>query len=243
MKKPADAFGRALLDWVQGGTIPEMVERDDGYLEDGAGPEGYLAPFRQWPAAERQSVRYLRGRIADVGCGAGRVAVHLQQRGHDVVGIDASRLAVRSARMTGVREVWCMSADALTRRIGRFDSVILFGNNFGIFGDRLHARDVLTGWARGAPPRARVFVESTNPYCGGAPVMDRAYYRRNQDRGQLPGQTHLRIHYGNSVGPWVPWLFVSRRELRELVRGTGWHVARVVGSLPSEPYVAILEKD
>jgi len=76
MRKGADVFGRALLDWAQGGTVPEIIERDDGFTETGAGHEGYLAEFKDWPSSQRQSIRYVRGRVIDVGCSAGRVALY-----------------------------------------------------------------------------------------------------------------------------------------------------------------------
>jgi hypothetical protein len=73
--------------------------------------------------------------------------------------------------------------------------------------------------------------------------MDRTYYRRNVQRGRSPGQVRLRYHYGGAVGEWFSWLFVSREEMRRIVRGTGWHVAEIVGPGPGDPYVAILAKD
>jgi SAM-dependent methyltransferase len=158
VKTGTDAFGLALLDWARGGTIPETVERDDGFTTTGAGPDVYLSEFKGWPAAERQSIRHVRGRVIDVGCGAGRVALNLQQRGIDVVGLDASRLAVKAARIRGVKDVWCMSIDTLSRRIGSFDTIVLFGNNFGIFGTPDRARQLLTEWAKRPNPRTRIVV-------------------------------------------------------------------------------------
>lgn len=237
-----DIFGRALGDWVRGGTEDEVIERDDGFTDVGGGRDFYLAEFRQWPPPERQAMRYARGRVVDVGCGAGRVTIHLQQRGFDVVGVDESALAIRAARLRGVNQAWRMPIEALTPLIASFDTIVLFGNNFGIFGSPERLQRELARWAKATPPQARVLAESTNPYCGGAPALDRRYYHKNQRRGRLPGSVTLRIRYRNSVGPWFDWLFVSRSEMRALLRGTGWRPARILGGPPSEPYVAVLEK-
>jgi 2-polyprenyl-3-methyl-5-hydroxy-6-metoxy-1,4-benzoquinol methylase len=243
VKAGSDAFGHAVLDWARGGAIPEMIERDDGLTTIGAGPLVYLSDVKGWPSAERQSMRYVRGRVLDVGCGAGRVTLHLQRRGFDAVGLDASSLAIQAARLRGVKQLRCASLETLASNIGSFDTVVMFGNNFGIFGSTERARKILTQWAKKTNPRARIFLESTNPYCGGAPGIDRAYYRRNKERGNSPGLARFRYHYDHYVGSWFSWLYVSRSELRVLVRGTGWHLAHVLGEHSSEPYVAILERD
>jgi SAM-dependent methyltransferase len=238
-----DVFGRALRDWARGKTDPEIFERDDGFTETGVGHELYVADFPDWLSAERRSMRYVRGRVVDVGCAAGRVPLYLQRRGHDVVGLDSSLLAVRTAIARGVKETWCMSAEALTAEIGSFDTIVMFGNNFGIFGTPVRLRRALTTWARRTPPEARILAESTNPYCGGAPALTRDYYFRNRARGLMPGQVRLRIRYRTDVSPWFSWLFVSRAEMKVLLQGTGWHRSRILGGRPSEPYVAVLEKD
>ena len=241
-QRPTDAFGTALLDWVKGGTIPETIQRDDGYVEEGAGPHAYLATLAAWPAAERRSLRHVRGRVADVGCGAGRVSLVLQERGFEVVGIDESPLAVRAAGIFGVTKARCTSASAFSREIDAFDSIVLFGNNFGIFGTPERATRLLSRWARKAKPGTRLLAESTSAYGGGAPITDRGYYRRNKELGLAPGHTRLRIRYHDVTGPWINWLFVSRAEMERVVRGTGWRILHVIGDSSAEPYVAVMER-
>ena len=208
MQRPArvdaDIFGRALVDWAKGGTDPEFIERDDGLVDQGAGHDLYLAKIGHWPSCERRALPFVRGRVVDVGCGAGRIALHVQKSGFDVVAVDASPLAVRAARLLGVKEAWCMSVESLSRRIARFDTIILFGNNFGIFGTPERLRNVLTEWARLTLPGTRILSESINPYCGGAPVLDRGHYRRNRQRGLLPGTVRMRVRYQNFCRPLVP---------------------------------------
>jgi SAM-dependent methyltransferase len=243
MHSDPDLFGHALLDWTAGGTEPEFIERADGLVVPGGGRDFYLAKLRNWPLSERSSLRYARGQVVDIGCGAGRVPLHLQERGFDVVGIDVSRRAVRAARLRGVKEAWLMSAQELSPEIAAFDTIILFGNNFGIFGSPERVRRVLIRWWRRTRPGTRILAESTNPYCGGAPAFDRAFYHRNKALRDLPGQIRLRTRYRDRVGPWSNWLFVSRNEMRQVVRGTGWHVRAFLGKRPSESFVAVLEKE
>src|ERR1700735_3082914 len=91
--KIGDAFGKLLAAGLEQGGVMEVIERDDGFVA--ASPcAPYFAPFRSWPPHQRQSMRCVRGRVLDVGCGAGRVALHLEERGHEVVAIDASAEAV-----------------------------------------------------------------------------------------------------------------------------------------------------
>ena len=238
-----DVFGRALYDWARGGRTPEILEREDGFQQLGAGPEVYLSPFREWPSCERQVLRHLRGRVLDVGCGAGRVSLELQRRRLDVLAIDASHLAAKAARICGVRHVRCTTLEALGTRLSTFDSLVMFGNNFGILQNPTRAHSILKKIAETTKNDARIFVESTNAYYGGAPGFDRSYYFANKRRGVAPGQLRVRYRYDALTGSWFNWIYVSPSEMRAILVGTGWHQERVFSSIPSDPYVALLVKD
>jgi SAM-dependent methyltransferase len=78
-----DAVGRLIDAHFRG---VRSAERDDGWFDVSAGAPAYFAaPLRRWPSVERRAMREVRGRVLDVGCGAGRLALYLQARGHEVV--------------------------------------------------------------------------------------------------------------------------------------------------------------
>jgi hypothetical protein len=118
---------------------------------------------------------------------------------------------------------------------------VLFGNNFGLFETPERAHELLGEWARRAKPGTRILIESTSSYFGGAPGIDRLYYRRNRAQGRPPGSVRLRYRYEGLTGEWFTWLFVSQLEMRTILRGTGWRQTRVLTSGVSDPYVAVFE--
>jgi SAM-dependent methyltransferase len=225
-----DAFGQMLVDRAD----PEIVERDDGFIS--ASMLNYFAPVRRWAAVERRALRFVRGRVLDVGVGAGRVALELQARGREVVAIDVSPGAVEVARSRGVRDVRLLALEDVNASLGRFDTLVMYGNNFGLFGSRAKARRLLRGLR---PFVGRIVATSNDPYATDDPAH-LAYQERNRGRGRMSGQLRLRVRYRDLMGPWFEYLIVSADEMGEIVEGTGWQIHRFVQDEASF-YVAVLD--
>jgi SAM-dependent methyltransferase len=233
-----DAFGHLLGDLVAGREVMEVVERDDGFVFTGD-PRYYLAPFRAWWPQERRAMRFVRGRVLDVGCAAGRVGLHLEGRGHDVVGLDVSPGAVRIARERGLRDARLGTHRTVLQPDERFDTILLLGNNVGLLGGEPEGRTLLRQLARLASPRGRLLAGSYDPY-DGASEAARGYHERNRARGRLGGVERLRIRYRGYATPWFDALFASREELASIVEGSGWAVRAFVDE--GAGYVAVLDK-
>ena len=77
LTRQQDAYGQAMWDYLHHGRGFEIVERDDGLAAVSSGPPTYMAPFKDWPPHQKKAIRLARGRVLDIGCGAGRVALHL----------------------------------------------------------------------------------------------------------------------------------------------------------------------
>lgn len=242
----ADAQGELLWDFYQGRPYTEIAERIDGHIIAGRGPnlgpDVYFSDYQQWSAIQKAALRYVRGTVLDIGCGAGRHSLHLQKMGHKVVGIDASPLAIKVCRLRGVRESRVLSI----REIGQFapgffDSVILLGNNFGLLGSFRKAQSLLKTMHRITSKEGRIIGETMDPHATTDPDH-LAYHKWNLKRGRMAGQTRLRIRHRKVVGPWLDYLFVSETELKSILKGTGWAVKKILHSGKTPIYIMVLEK-
>lgn len=237
--RTGDAFGQALWDHLQGRDGTHVVEREDGRVE-AMGCGWAFSGFKDWPPHVRRALRLVSGRVLDVGCGAGRHALYLQERGHAVVGIDVSQLALKVARKRGVLDARRLQVTRVSRRLGIFDSIIMMGNNFGLMGGERRARWLLKFSFRAVTsPGARIIAELVDPYETHDPEH-LAYHRLNRARGRMSGQLKLRIRYRSLATEWFDYLFVSRKELARLVKGTGWRVERCIGDGPQ--FVAVIQR-
>ena len=139
-----------------------------------------------------------------------------------------------------MRDARVLSVTQLNRGVGIFDTIVLFGNNFGLMANPQRARWLLRRFAGMTSERAVVVAEILDPYDTKVPEH-RRYHRRNRARGRMAGQSRIRVRYKDLVTPWFDYLFVSPVELRQLLRGSPWKLTRIVDS-PGPTYIAILSK-
>lgn len=200
----------------------EILERDDGAV--GALPvASWFAPPERWMPCEQRAAARLTGHVLDIGVGAGRLALSLQDRGIAVTGLDISSGALEVARARGVRDVVRATVQEHAASGSRYDSFALFGANLGLLESREHAPEFLGAIERMARPGAQIVAGGSNPYVGKDPI-ERAYQERNRARGRLSGQWRIRLRYRVLATPWFDYLYCSPGELEDLTADTGWRV-------------------
>ncbi len=263
MTFPFDPFADALWNYYETGRADLRIERDDGRV-DREDVSWYFTSSRDFPPHEQAALEFARGRVLDIGCGAGRHALYLQRRGLRVTAIDASPRIVELARARGVKDARGVDAcGALPFRDGEFDTVILFGNNLGICGTLPRFRRMLRELHRVTSPRGRILATTRQPST--TDPAHRSYLRRNLERGRAIGQLRLRLVYRGKRGagassrredkepsasslrredaPWFELLLLSPTDLMQIAAKEKWELT---GAFPldsfEEGYAVVLEK-
>ncbi len=236
-----DVFGEVLRDTLAvatgvgprplaGGRLPrpviEIIERDDGLI-NGAPTAHYLDGPADWQPYDRRAVDRVRGEVLDIGVGAGRIALLLQDRGVPVTGLDVSPGALAICRRRGVRDLVHATVDEhAATGDRRYDTFLLLGNNLGLIEGRARAPEFLAALAALARPGAEIIAQGTDPYGTTDPVQT-SYHEGNRRRGRLGGQLRLRLRYRELATHWFDYLMCSPEELAGLVHGTAWQLVDV----------------
>ena len=242
MKPDSDAFGQLLWALHNGSEVFEIIERDDGYV-DAMGVKGYFSGYEDWPQIEQKAMEFVKGRVLDVGCGAGRHSRYLQEKGFDVTGIDVSPLAIKVCRLRGLRKAKHMKVEDIDFKPNAFDTIIMMGNNFGLFGSFNKAKGLLRKFHKMTSENAVIVADTRDPYKTENPAH-LAYHERNRERGRMGGQVRIRVRFRKHVGRWFDYLMVSRGEMKAILRGTGWKVKEFIDSESESDarYVAVIRK-
>lgn len=229
-----DAFGRALSDMQAGQPGAIILERDDGFIEVDSGD--YLVG---WTDPDTWAVDRAPGRVLDMGAGAGRASLVLQERGQDVVALDVSPGAVEVCRSRGVKQVFLGTVTELAASgAAPFDAVLMLGNNLGLLGSPELAPGVLAALGAVLRPGGVIVGACIDPYQTDKPVH-LAYHERNRRARRMPGQVAIRVRYQRLATGWFELLWMSLAELDETAAPAGW---RVTSELPGAEYRAVLAR-
>ncbi len=234
-----DATGQAIWAAFNGKYGFEIIERDDGFIVGGITGQ-YLAEFKNWSPHEKKAIRYVKGNVLDIGCGAGKHSLYLQGKGFDVTPIDVSPLTIKVCTKRGLRNAKVLSIEDIDCFKQKFDTVLLLGNNFGLLQTVNKSRKLLRMIHQLTSKNAIIIAESSDP-TKQQEIENIAYQKSNIKKGRLPGQRRIRIRFRNYCSDWFDYLGVSKKEMETVLEGTGWRVKQYFDS-DRTSFIAIIEK-
>ncbi len=129
-----DLFGKAILDY-QTNNNPEDIITETSISEADEMSVAYLfRDFKEMPKLEQKALQLTKGKVLDVGCGAGSHALYLQNdKKLDVKAIDISENAIKACKLRGLKNAEVVNVLDLDTS-EKYDTILLLMNGTGIFG-------------------------------------------------------------------------------------------------------------
>lgn len=133
-----DLFGKAILDF-QTNNNPEDLITETSISEADEMSVAYLfRDYNEMPKMEQKALQLAKGKVLDVGCGAGSHSLYLQnERNLDVTSIDISANAIEACKLRGLKKALVqdvMKIDAESLQHDKYDTILLLMNGAGMCG-------------------------------------------------------------------------------------------------------------
>jgi SAM-dependent methyltransferase len=227
LKKHQDPIGKAVHDYFQGIVGDSILVRTDIAEDETLSPGYFFRTFEQMPLQEQEALKRCKGKILDVGAGAGAHSVWLKEMGLEVVSIDISPLSCEVMRNRGLTQVVCGNIYSLTNQ--KFDTILLLMNGAGVAQTLPglsvlleHLKQLLNAGGRILADSSDLLYLFTDE--NGDSWIDIAsdtYY----------GEMEYQLTYKTIRGKKFPWLFVDSETLAEYAERLGFTVVDKVKGL------------
>ena len=206
-----DVLGRALHDYYY------QSEQAELWIHNLYGPkelmpvEAYFRDEDDMPDLEWVALNECRGKVLDIGAGAGSHALELQNRGFEVTAMDISPLAVEVMQKRGVKDA--IVHDIYTYNNQQYDTLLLLMNGIGLAGTIATLKELLLHLKTMLVNGGQLLFDSS----------DVAYLYE----GKLPetgyhGEIKYQYEYKNQKSEWFNWLYVDEKTLTGIAAETGW---------------------
>lgn len=204
-----DLFGDAVFDYQQSRYTEDIITFSSLDEEDIL-PVPYLfRDFKTMPALEQKALQLCKGKVLDIGCGAGSHSLYLQEKGFKVTGLDSSKGAIETCRLRGIEN--CIHSDIMAFSKGKFDTLLLLMNGIGLAGTLKNLDGFFSHLKELLKPNGQILLDSS----------DIIYmYEEDDDGGRwLPasekyyGEVSFTISYKGKKGKPFSWLYLDQNTL------------------------------
>jgi SAM-dependent methyltransferase len=211
-----DLFGKAILDY-QTNTSPEDIVTETNITEADEMEVAYLfRDFNSMPKIEQTALQLAKGKILDVGCGAGSHSLYLQEKGLEVTAIDISSNAIKACELRGIKMARVQNVLDLENE--KFDTILLLMNGTGIFGSLNNTAVYLQKLKSLLAPNGQILIDSSDIIYmfdeaedGSKWIPAEGYY----------GELTFTISYKNQTEDPFPWLYLDYNTLQNAAHANG----------------------
>lgn len=212
-----DPMGAAIRDYFRQGKSAQLKVLSSLFDDDEMPVPHLFRSYDEMPPLEQRALNEARGKVLDVGAGAGCHALALQERGLDVTAVDISPLSCETMKERGVANVECVNI--FNQRFqARFDTLLLLMNGTGIAGKLSRLPQLLSRLKQLMNPGAQILIDSS----------DLRYVYEDEDGvldvdldGAYYGEVDYQMTYRNIIGKSFDWLYADSVVLAESCRQCG----------------------
>ncbi|MFN3136525.1 MAG: class I SAM-dependent methyltransferase [Allomuricauda sp.] len=220
----ADIFGKALQDY-QKGQYTEDIKTYSSLDEEDVIPLPYLfRTFSEMPQIEQKALQLARGKVLDVGAGAGSHSLYLQNKGLEVTALDNSKGCIEVCQARGVESTIC--SPILDYSEERYDTLLLLMNGIGLAGQLKNLSGFFQHLASLLQPNAQILLDSSDIIYMFEQDEDGGYWIPND--GTYYGEVQFEMEYKGQKSEPFDWVYVDFDTLQNACESNGLNCELVI---------------
>ena len=212
-----DPMGAAIRDYQSKGKASRLRVLSSMFDEDEMPVAHLFRTFNQMPRLEQKALSMAKGRVLDIGAGAGCHALALQERGLEVKAIDISPLSCEVMKERGVKDAECVNLFNPQLQ-GEYDTLLLLMNGTGIAGKLNRLSMLLNRLKELLAEGGQILIDSS----------DLKYIYENEDgsmdidlNAPYYGEVDYQMQYKNIKGEPFDWLYTDPMLLASISKQCG----------------------
>ncbi len=229
-----DCYGQALKDFCAGNKRAKLKVESDMAETEYWPVSMYFRSEKDMNCIEKRALELCRGRVLDVGAGAGCHSLLLQEKGLYVDAIDISEGAVEVMQTRGVKNA--MLQDFYKFEGRKYDTILMLMNGLGIAG-------TIDNMPRFLQKVKELLAEGGQLVCDSANVIrlftDEEGWVMIDLNGKYYGEFVYTMTYKRQKSDPFDWLFLDYEALLEVCDEQGYVAEKIVENVWDEYLVTI----
>jgi SAM-dependent methyltransferase len=199
-----DILGTALLDYFHGNYTEDIINETNISEEDVLPLPYFFRKYSEMPTLEKAALKLCKGKVLDVGCGAGCHTLYLENKGMQITAIDSSEGAIEVCNLQGIKDA--RQLNLLELRNEKFDTILLLMNGAGIFQKLEYVSIYLQHLKSLLTPGGQILIDSSD--------LQYMYDRGEEGGIWIPsdryyGELEYVIKYKGEVSEAFDWLYID----------------------------------
>ena len=222
IEKKGDPVGTAILDYIKTRKPDDIIVSSDICEDDVIPVEVLFRNQNEMPDLELMALESCKGKVLDVGAGAGAHSKELIDRGLDVDSIEISEGAVQYMKSIGLN---ARKINFFDLKNEKYDTILMMMNGIGIAGKLSNLENTLLHAKNLLQPGGKILCDSS----------DIKYLYEDEDgalwvdlNSEYYGNFRFQMKFKKEKGPWFDWLYVDFENLFNAAKNVGLKAKKIL---------------
>lgn len=210
-----DPYGQAIYNYHFNKSEAKLIVKASDFDDDEMQIPYLFRSYKDMPKLEQLALTKCRGKVLDIGAGAGCHSVYLHGKGFDVSALEKSTLA---SKVLADRGLNVLNYDVNFYQGDTYDTLLLMMNGIGLAGTLSNLTPFLTKLKKLLKPGGQILLDSS----------DIIYLFENEDGSvdvnlntAYHGEMQFQFEYNRIKSDWFPWLYVDKEMLKICAKNAG----------------------